>query len=106
MTPRGRPALPPILGQCQPPPEQENSVCCGSPFPHRHPLNHGSGWPKFPADQVEFADVFILAPGGIGTVLESKMIWQLLQVRYLCEIPLIFADLLWREFVDWPSRSM
>jgi predicted Rossmann-fold nucleotide-binding protein len=29
------------------------------------------------------SDAFIVAPGGIGTVLETMMIWQLLQVRHL-----------------------
>jgi predicted Rossmann-fold nucleotide-binding protein len=28
------------------------------------------------------SDAFIVAPGGIGTVLETMMIWQLLQVRH------------------------
>ena len=27
------------------------------------------------------SDAYIVAPGGIGTVLEAMMIWQLLQVR-------------------------
>ena len=34
------------------------------------------------------SDAFIVAPGGIGTVLESVMIWQLLQVRHLHDTPL------------------
>ena len=29
------------------------------------------------------SDAFVVAPGGIGTVLETLMIWQLLQVRHL-----------------------
>jgi len=34
------------------------------------------------------SDAFIVAPGGIGTVLETAMIWQLLQVKHLQETPL------------------
>jgi predicted Rossmann-fold nucleotide-binding protein len=34
---------------------------------------------------------YIVAPGGIGTVLESVMVWQLIQVRHLNDTPLIFA---------------
>ncbi len=30
---------------------------------------------------VLMSDAYIVAPGGIGTVLESMMIWQLLQVE-------------------------
>ncbi len=33
------------------------------------------------------SDAFIVAPGGIGTVLERVMIWKLLQVRHLTETP-------------------
>jgi len=40
---------------------------------------------------VIMSDAYIVAPGGIGTVLESTMIWQLLQVRHLNNVPLIFA---------------
>ena len=32
---------------------------------------------------VLMSDAYIVAPGGIGTLLEASMIWQLLQVRHL-----------------------
>lgn len=48
---------------------------------------------------VLLSDAFIVAPGGIGTVPESTMIWQLLQVRHLHDIPLIFTGKMWRELV-------
>src|SRR5262249_3602733 len=34
------------------------------------------------------SDAFVVAPGGIGTVLETSMIWQLLQVRHVRDTPL------------------
>ena len=37
------------------------------------------------------SDAFIVAPGGIGTVLETMMIWQLLQVQHLEHTPLILV---------------
>jgi predicted Rossmann-fold nucleotide-binding protein len=55
---------------------------------------------------VLISDAFIVAPGGIGTVLESTMIWQLLQVRHLHDIPLIFTGSMWRELVEWADRYM
>lgn len=55
---------------------------------------------------VMLSDAFIVAPGGIGTVLESTMIWQLLQVRHLNDIPLIFTGKMWHELVDWAGRYM
>jgi len=55
---------------------------------------------------VLMSDAFIVAPGGIGTVLESMMIWQLLQVRHLQDTPLIFAGKMWQELVDWADVQM
>ena len=55
---------------------------------------------------VLLSDAFIVAPGGIGTVLESTMIWQLLQVRHLHDIPLIFTGPMWRGLVEWASQVM
>lgn len=52
------------------------------------------------------SDAFIVAPGGIGTVLESTMIWQLLQVRHLHDTPLIFTGPMWRGLVDWATQMM
>jgi uncharacterized protein (TIGR00730 family) len=55
---------------------------------------------------VLMSDAYIVAPGGIGTVLESMMIWQLLQVRHLHDVPLIFAGPMWKGLVDWASAMM
>jgi hypothetical protein len=55
---------------------------------------------------VLMSDAYVVAPGGIGTVLESMMIWQLLQVRHLHDTPLIFVGSMWDELVNWASASM
>jgi len=55
---------------------------------------------------VLMSNAFIVAPGGIGTVLESTMIWQLLQVRHLHDTPLIFTGQMWKGLVDWASAVM
>jgi predicted Rossmann-fold nucleotide-binding protein len=52
------------------------------------------------------SDAFIVAPGGIGTVLETMMIWQLLQVRHLDNTPLILVGKLWPPLVEWVKDSM
>ena len=52
------------------------------------------------------SDAFIVAPGGIGTVLETAMIWQLLQVRHLEKTPLILVGKMWDGFVEWARSSM
>jgi uncharacterized protein (TIGR00730 family) len=52
------------------------------------------------------SDAFIVAPGGIGTVLETMMIWQLLQVRHLEQTPLILVGKMWPGLVEWARNSM
>src|SRR4029077_10992873 len=47
------------------------------------------------------SDAFIVVPGGIGTVLEATMIWQLLQVGHIKDTPLIFVGKMWAELVKW-----
>jgi predicted Rossmann-fold nucleotide-binding protein len=46
------------------------------------------------------SDAFVVVPGGIGTVLELAMIWQLLQVRRLNRTPLILIGRMWADFVS------
>ena len=55
---------------------------------------------------VLMSDAYIVAPGGIGTVLESMMIWQLLQVRHLRDTPLVFVGDMWKGLVDWAGAAM
>jgi uncharacterized protein (TIGR00730 family) len=52
------------------------------------------------------SDAFIVAPGGIGTVLETMMIWQLLQVRHLEDTPLILVGTMWPGLIEWARSTM
>ena len=52
------------------------------------------------------SDAFIVAPGGIGTVLETLMIWQLLQVHHLNDTPLILVGSMWPGLIEWAKTSM
>ena len=52
------------------------------------------------------SDAFIVTPGGIGTVLETLMVWQLLQVRHLHDTPLILAGRFWDGLLDWAKAVM
>jgi uncharacterized protein (TIGR00730 family) len=52
------------------------------------------------------SDAFIVAPGGIGTVLETMMIWQLLQVRHLDQTPLILVGRMWPGLIEWARTQM
>jgi uncharacterized protein (TIGR00730 family) len=52
------------------------------------------------------SDAFVVAPGGIGTVLELTMIWQLLQVKHVHDTPLILVGQMWAEFVEWAKKNL
>ena len=52
------------------------------------------------------SDAFVVVPGGIGTLLEMSIAWQLLQVRNLYNTPLILVGKMWAELVEWAGRTM
>jgi predicted Rossmann-fold nucleotide-binding protein len=52
------------------------------------------------------SDAFIVAPGGIGTMLEMTMIWQLIQVGHLQGTPLILVGPMWPALLQWARQAM
>src|SRR5262249_20508312 len=52
------------------------------------------------------SDAFVVVPGGIGTVLEMMMVWQLLQVRKLHDTPLLLVGEMWPGLVEWARGAM
>lgn len=52
------------------------------------------------------SDAFVVVPGGIGTLLELSLVWQLLQVRKLYNTPLILVGKMWADLVEWGRRTM
>jgi uncharacterized protein (TIGR00730 family) len=52
------------------------------------------------------SDAFVVTPGGIGTVLETLMIWQLLQVNHIRDVPLILVGKLYSGLIAWARTSM
>lgn len=55
---------------------------------------------------VRESNAFVVVEGGIGTTLEAMMVWQLLQVRHVDDVPLVFVGEMWRELQDWAGRHM
>jgi uncharacterized protein (TIGR00730 family) len=70
-----------------------------------HAFEHGTFFTRL-QHFVIASDAFVVVPGGIGTVLETLMIWQLLQVRHVDNVPLILVGKMWKGLVDWASQSM
>jgi uncharacterized protein (TIGR00730 family) len=50
---------------------------------------------------MELANAVVVAPGGVGTLLELFYTWQLIQVRMMRSIPIILLGDMWSEFLDW-----
>jgi uncharacterized protein (TIGR00730 family) len=55
---------------------------------------------------VRMSQAFVIFPGGIGTALELMMVWQLLQVGFMTERPVVLVGEMWRGLVDWMRREM
>jgi len=55
---------------------------------------------------VLMSDAFVVMPGGIGTLLEATMIWQLLQVGHLQNTPLILVGKMYEELLAWCRQHM
>jgi len=47
------------------------------------------------------SDAVVVAPGGIGTLLELFYAWQLVQVEQICETPIILYGAIWRDLLSW-----
>jgi uncharacterized protein (TIGR00730 family) len=52
------------------------------------------------------SDAYVVTPGGIGTVLELMLIWQLLQVKHVHDAPLILVGNMWAELVSWAKKNL
>ncbi len=52
------------------------------------------------ANFVELADAFVIFRGGIGTLAELSVIWNLMQTRALGKRPLIFTGQCWPKIVE------
>ncbi|MBU0706216.1 LOG family protein [Patescibacteria group bacterium] len=50
---------------------------------------------------MHLSNVVVVAPGGIGTLLELMYTWQLIQVEHTCNIPVILMGEMWEPFIKW-----
>lgn len=50
---------------------------------------------------MSLSDAVVVAPGGIGTILELFYAWQLIQVEHVCETPIILFGDIWSGLMEW-----
>lgn len=55
---------------------------------------------------MSLSDAVVVAPGGIGTLLELFYAWQLVQVEHICETPIILFGPMWGELLEWMKREV
>ncbi len=50
---------------------------------------------------MKLSNVFIITPGGVGTMLEFFFTWQLLQVKKMDYKPIILVGEMWEKLIHW-----
>ena len=50
------------------------------------------------------SNAIVVAPGGVGTLLEFFYTWQLVQVKQICNIPIILLGKQWKELFGWLEK--
>ncbi len=50
---------------------------------------------------MKLSNVVVVAPGGVGTILELMYTWQLEQVEHTCNSPIILLGKMWKPFIEW-----
>jgi uncharacterized protein (TIGR00730 family) len=55
---------------------------------------------------MSLSDAVVVAPGGIGTILELFYSWQLVQVEHICETPIILFGEIWAGLLAWLEEEI
>ncbi len=50
------------------------------------------------------SNAVVVAPGGVGTMLEFFYTWQLVQVKKISSIPIILLGTQWEELIEWLEK--
>lgn len=50
------------------------------------------------------SNVVVVAPGGVGTMLELFYTWQLVQAEQICNIPIILLGSEWAQLLKWIKK--
>jgi hypothetical protein len=88
------------------------SIGIGVKLPWNQGFNDGVEYKKefgtFSGRLDEFmllSNAVIVAPGGIGTLLELFYTWQLVQVHHICNIPIILYGEQWTGLLKWIKEN-
>src|SRR3989338_4495559 len=51
------------------------------------------------------SNAVVVAPGGVGTLLEFLYTWQLVQVEHVYDIPIIMLGEQWKSLIEWIKKG-
>lgn len=51
------------------------------------------------------SNAVVVSPGGVGTLLEFLYTWQLVQVKQICNIPIILLGDIWPGLIKWLEKQ-
>ncbi len=54
---------------------------------------------------IELSNAIVVAPGGVGTLLEFLYAWQLIQVEHIYDIPIIMLGEQWAHLIQWVKKG-
>ncbi|MBU2612574.1 MAG: LOG family protein [Nanoarchaeota archaeon] len=85
-----------------------HSIGLGVELPHEQRFNRGVQlFRKFKIfsrrldNFMLLSNAVVIAPGGVGTMLELFYTWQLMQVGHTCQIPIIILGDVWKGLIKW-----
>ena len=55
---------------------------------------------------IRISNFVVVAPGGIGTLLEFAYVWQLLQVGHMKNVPVLVYGEMWNLLLDWAKNNI
>lgn len=89
-----------------------HSIGLGIKLPHEQRFNSGltlkKEFTRFSRRLDNFmllSNAVVVAPGGVGTLLEFFYTWQLVQVEHISNIPIILLGDMWKGLVSWLKKE-
>ena len=91
---------------------KSHSIGLGIKLPHEQHFNTGvtasKVFDRF-SDRLDnfmlLSNAVVVAPGGVGTMLEFFYTWQLMQVKHTCNIPIILFGDMWEGLLKWLKKQ-
>lgn len=54
---------------------------------------------------MSLSNAVVVSPGGLGTLLEFFYTWQLIQLKQICDIPIILVGDHYKQLIDWVKKG-